>query len=175
MTHAQRFLIDLIDATRARRLTLVHGDFSPKNILVQHAADGDRLILLDHEVIHFGDPAFDIGFALTHLLSKAHHLIGWRDAFADAARRFWRVYHAGLDGPPWDDEREPMAVRHTLACLLARVVGRSPLEYLAPDERATQQHAVTDLMRDPPTAMGELINRFIERLPSDADDLTLVP
>src|SRR5262249_34295871 len=64
------FLANLIAATRKRRLALVHGDYSPKNILV-HAS---RLVLLDHEVIHFGDPAFDVGFALTHLLSKAHHV-----------------------------------------------------------------------------------------------------
>ena len=67
--------------TRERRLTLVHGDYSPKNVLVHD----DRLILLDHEVIHWGDPAFDVGFALTHLLSKAHHLPTHREAFARAA------------------------------------------------------------------------------------------
>jgi len=116
-------LRDLIQATRQRRLTLVHGDFSPKNILVQQGDDTDRLILLDHEVIHFGDPAFDVGFALTHLLSKSHHFVGWRDAFADAARRFWRVYHHGLADAAWPVDLEPMAVRHTLACLLARVIG----------------------------------------------------
>ena len=43
---------------------------APKNVLVHE----DRLVLLDHEVIHLGDPAFDLGFGLTHLLSKAHHL-----------------------------------------------------------------------------------------------------
>jgi 5-methylthioribose kinase len=48
---------------------LVHGDYSPKNVLVRD----DRLVLLDHEVIHWGQPAFDAGFALCHLLSKVHH------------------------------------------------------------------------------------------------------
>ena len=46
------FYAALIDDTYARQDTIVHGDFSPKNVLVH---DG-RLVLLDHEVIHFGDP-----------------------------------------------------------------------------------------------------------------------
>src|SRR5262249_30208506 len=67
---AAPFLPDLIPSPLARRDTIVHGDYSPKNVLV-HAG---RLVLLDHEVIHFGDPGFDLGFSLTHLLSKAHHI-----------------------------------------------------------------------------------------------------
>src|SRR5439155_6949025 len=77
---ARAFLRALIDDTRARRFTLVHGDYSPKNILVHQG----RLILLDHEVIHWGDGAFDVGFALTHLLSKANHLPAHRRAFVKA-------------------------------------------------------------------------------------------
>src|SRR6185503_2499871 len=67
---AGKFYDRLIAETATVQETLVHGDFSPKNVLVREG----RLILLDFEVIHFGDPAFDLGFSLTHLLSKAHHL-----------------------------------------------------------------------------------------------------
>jgi aminoglycoside phosphotransferase (APT) family kinase protein len=132
---AKPFLHDLIAQTRARRLTLVHGDYSPKNILVR---DG-RLILLDHEVIHWGDPMFDIGFALTHLLSKAHHLRhGW---FVQAASLFCSGYRqlAALD--------DQFAAKHTLACMLARVVGRSPLEYLDDTERRQQREWVIARLR----------------------------
>src|SRR5262249_52446091 len=66
---ATSFLNALIAETRLHRETLVHGDYSPKNVLIR---DG-QLVLLDFEVIHWGDPAFDVGFGLTHLLSKAHH------------------------------------------------------------------------------------------------------
>jgi hypothetical protein len=55
---ASDFLESLVQETLAYRTTLVHGDFSPKNILIHRG----RLVLLDHEVIHFGDPAFDLGF-----------------------------------------------------------------------------------------------------------------
>ena len=56
----------LIDECRSIQKALVHGDFSPKNVLIHQG----RLVLLDFEVIHFGDPAFDLGFSLTHLLRK---------------------------------------------------------------------------------------------------------
>lgn len=162
---AHAFLTDLIAATRARAQTLVHGDYSPKNILV-HAG---RLILLDHEVIHWGDPAFDLGFSLTHLLSKAHHLRDQRDAFAAAAHHYWTTYRQRTAGEAWAGDIEAYAVRHTLACLLARVAGRSPLEYLAADARARQQAVVTRLMADPPAQMDALIAHFVQAI-SARDD-----
>jgi 5-methylthioribose kinase len=154
------FYAELIAATRARRLTLVHGDYSPKNMLVHH----DRLVLLDHEVIHFGDPAFDLGFALTHLLSKAHHSPGLRAAFAGAARYFWRIYGETLGEVVWRADLDGWAVRHTLGCLLARVAGRSPLEYLDAAERARQQAAVVTLMPHPPETVDELVAQFIAQV-----------
>jgi aminoglycoside phosphotransferase (APT) family kinase protein len=80
----------------------VHGDYSPKNVLIH----GGRLTLLDHEVIHWGDPAFDVGFSLTHLLSKAHHRPARRRDFADAARTHWAIYHRRVAGEPWADGLE---------------------------------------------------------------------
>ena len=153
---AAAFLHDLVSRTRDRRLSLVHGDYSPKNILVR----GDRLILLDHEVIHWGDPAFDVGFALTHLLSKANHLPAHRERFATAAETFWEDYSDNVS----DDYSEWHIVRHTLGCLLARVAGRSPLEYLDADARARQQSAVLDLMQRPPSTVKNLIVAFVKRL-----------
>jgi tRNA A-37 threonylcarbamoyl transferase component Bud32 len=155
-----QFYDALIADTRARRLTLTHGDYSPKNILI-HAG---RLVLLDHEVIHFGDPAFDVGFALTHLLSKAHHLPALREQFAAAAGQLWREYRAALGDLPWTNELEPRAVRHALGCLLARVAGRSTLEYLDTAERARQRDAAIALMAQPPATVEELAEQFIRRL-----------
>lgn len=137
---ASGFLNQLIADARARRLTLVHGDYSPKNILVR---DG-RLILLDHEVIHWGDGTFDIGFAMTHLLSKARHLRDPR--FRDAAHLFWSRYLATSSAGEWDPAIELMSSRHTLGCMLARVAGRSPLEYLDDAERADQRDVVIRAM-----------------------------
>ncbi|MBA3776569.1 MAG: aminoglycoside phosphotransferase family protein, partial [Betaproteobacteria bacterium] len=140
---AERFLRDLVDETRSTRTSLVHGDYSPKNVLVHDS----RLVLLDHEGIHWGDPAFDLGFALTHLLSKAHHLSSLRQQFLQAATVFWDHYAAEMksqDVPPLDQR----VVRHTLACMLGRVVGRSPLEYLSDAERQRQRELVVAIMNE---------------------------
>lgn len=157
---ARAFLLDLVRDTGANVHTLVHGDYSPKNILVHH----ERLVLLDHEVIHFGDPAFDLGFSLTHLLSKGHHLAPLRPAFQDAAIAYWTAYLDALGELPWRAGLEERAVRHTLGCLLARVCGRSPLEYLTPGARETQRAVVLGLMAAPPAGVFELINLFLERM-----------
>ena len=160
MPYAAAFIEALVADTRATRYTLVHGDYSPKNVLVH----GDRLVLLDHEVIHFGDGAFDLGFALTHLLGKAHHLRERRGDFANAARTFWLTYRRSIGSLPWAEDVGPRAVRHTLACLLSRCVGRSPLEYLRPDAAARQANLVTSMMDAPPSNVLDLVDQFIARL-----------
>lgn len=160
---AAAFLRQLIDQTRSHSHTLVHGDYSPKNVLV-HAG---RLVLLDYEVIHWGDPAFDVGFALTHLLSKAHHIPGQRGAFVAAAVQFWRAYADGLGPVPWQNGLAQRAVGHTLACLLARVAGRSPLEYLDRAARARQQGIVCRLLHAPPSSVPALAEIFGEQLDAE--------
>lgn len=157
---AGAFLDDLAAETRGRQTVLTHGDYSPKNILVHD----DRLILLDHEAIHFGDPAFDLGFSLAHFLSKAHHLQGFRDVFARAAELYWTTYRECLGSVDWATDLEVRTVRHTLGCLLARVAGRSPLEYLNQDERGRQKVAVLSVMADSPPTMAELIAHFVRGL-----------
>jgi tRNA A-37 threonylcarbamoyl transferase component Bud32 len=153
---ASDFLRSLIAETWATRCTLVHGDYSPKNVLVHRG----RLVLLDYEVIHWGDPAFDLGFSLTHLLSKAHHVAAHRDEFAQAARLYWQSYAQQVDG--LFDDLEARTVRHTLGCLLARVDGRSPLEYLSDVERERQRKAVVALMHNSPATVDDLVNRFFQ-------------
>lgn len=151
------FIQQLVEATRAVQTTLVHGDFSPKNILVYQ----NRLILLDHEVIHVGEPAFDVGFSTTHLLSKAHHLPNQRIAFAEAAQLYWRAYRETVGDAPWSAGLEARAIQHTLACLLARVAGRSPLEYMNADERTRQRTVVVRLINALPDSMPALIDQFV--------------
>jgi fructosamine-3-kinase len=157
---ASGFLESLIHETLSCRITLVHGDFSPKNILI-HCG---HLVLLDHEVIHFGDPAFDLGFSMAHFLSKAHHMPARRSAFLAAANDYWRVYLEEVGPLAWAEKLEVRAVRHTLGCLLARVAGRSPLEYLAADEHVRQKEAVLRLIPLAPHRMADLISTFEETL-----------
>jgi 5-methylthioribose kinase len=150
----------IIQTTLSRRLCLVHGDYSPKNILVHEG----KLILLDHEVIHFGDPAFDIGFALAHLLSKAHHLPGYRQRFISATHIFWSAYTTTIAPAAWSKDVDIHAAAHGVACLLARVAGRSKLEYLSQEERMHQQEIAIKLLGNPPTSVLQLIDRFTAEL-----------
>ena len=163
---AAAFLSELIETTWSRRLTLVHGDYSPKNVL----AHGRHIVLLDHEVIHFGDPAFDVGFAMTHLLSKYHHFPERRELFRFYAEQFWEMYQGWFlearSAPHWLEQLGSHAVRHTLGCLMARVAGRSPLEYLTPDERKRQREVVLKLMRVPPATVPALIDDFTNAIKS---------
>jgi 5-methylthioribose kinase len=127
------WLIDTMDEPAVGR-TLVLGDFSPKNILV-HAGD---LVLLDFECAHAGDPAFDLGFFLTHLLLKEVRAIVAGEAkdrrYIDLTYIFWSNYldRRGLQ-PEAAGPLIYLANKHTAACCLARVDGKSPVEYL--DER----------------------------------------
>ncbi|GCE23329.1 phosphotransferase family protein [Dictyobacter kobayashii] len=163
---AATFIDTLVQATRANQLTLVHGDYSPKNVLIY----ADQLILLDHEVIHYGDPAFDIGFSLTHLLSKAHHLTEQRQEFAQAASIYWQNYKNSLGDVPWFARMEERAVRHTLACMLARVAGRSLLEYFSSAERQHQCQVILSFIDTYPATIPELISQFIERINHNDDN-----
>lgn len=163
---AAGFLQRLVEETRSCRLTLVHGDYSPKNILLRE----DKLILLDYEVAHFGEPAFDLGFSLTHFLSKAHHLTAQRALYAEAAACYWRAYIQALGNVLWARDLEPRAARHALGCLLARVSGRSPLEYLSDAERVRQRQAVLSLLPEPPCCVQDLVSQFLSRLEPCAHD-----
>ena len=152
---ARDFLEALVAATLDRRLALTHGDYSPKNVLVRRG----RLILLDFEVTHFGDPAFDIGFSLTHFLSKAHFLPSKRNAFLDMARAYWWTYVECIDAS-LALHMQPHAARHTAACLLARVAGRSPLEYFESAHQVRQKRMALDLMRQEQETVPTLIDAF---------------
>jgi aminoglycoside phosphotransferase (APT) family kinase protein len=107
---------------------LVHGDYSPKNLLVSPDR-ADHVVLLDHEVTHWGDPAFDCAFCLTHLHLKACTFPMRTRDHLELARLFWGSYLASAC--PADAcalERDSVGL---LGCLLAaRVDGKSPAEYL---------------------------------------------
>jgi 5-methylthioribose kinase len=165
---AAQFLDELVAWTLSRSDTLVHGDFSPKNVLVYNG----RLVLLDHEVLHFGDPAFDIGFSLTHFLSKALHLSQKRQELTEAARLYWRIYFDEVHTMPWSVNLGFRSARHTLASLLARACGRSPLEYLTNKERLTQRRIVIEIINKDLTNVEEVITAFATKIAAVAHETT---
>tara|TARA_Y100000590_G_scaffold464365_1_gene633623 strand:+ start:942 stop:1976 length:1035 start_codon:yes stop_codon:yes gene_type:complete len=117
-------------ATIRHRLTnnqiaLVHGDFSPKNILVSTRS----ITVIDAEICHFGDPAFDTGFLISHILLKYIHRSDLRPKLVRIAQIFWNTYLTTFDNNlPYDQER---ATCHIIGALLAaRIDGKSPAEYI---------------------------------------------
>jgi 5-methylthioribose kinase len=118
----------LIDRMMSAREALCHGDYSPKNILV-HARG---FTLVDYETAHLGDPAMDLGFCLSHLLLKAVKRSHDRAAHFDLTRSFWRGYLAESASRP-AAEWEARGTGHCGVCLLARIDGTSPVDYL-PEE-----------------------------------------
>ena len=112
-------------------------------------------------------PGFDLGFALTHLLSKAHHLPAHRDGVRGRAPFASGSVSAKRSADvPWAEDLEPRAVRHTLGCLLARVAGRSPLEYLDEESARASARRCSRLMRRPPRERRRA-GRRIRWRPSD--------
>ena len=122
----------LIRESGERRVSLVHGDWSPKNLLVS----GQSVTAIDFEVAHFGDPSFDAAFLLNHLLIKSVYRAQWRPSYQRAALRFWDVLSGAL--PEGFDWFEAETVRHLGGLLLARVDGKSPVEYVK-DEGMKEQ------------------------------------
>jgi aminoglycoside phosphotransferase (APT) family kinase protein len=122
-------LTELVEITSNTKLVLVHGDLSPKNILV--AAHGP--ILLDAECAWYGDPAFDLAFCLNHMLLKCLWRPQWRERYLACYDVLASTY---LDRVAWEPRAEIEArVAHLLPGLfLGRVDGKSPAEYLT-DEK----------------------------------------
>ncbi len=117
---------DLVQVTMTTRLALVHGDVSPKNILVGPSGP----VLLDAECAWWGDPAFDVAFCLNHLLLKT--LVVPQPGRGDLALAFDTFVTAYAASVDWEEPDATLArvARLLPALLLARVDGRSPVEYL---------------------------------------------
>jgi hypothetical protein len=158
----------IIAEMEAHPLALVHGDYSPKNIFVR--GDGD-LVILDAEVAHWGDPTFDVAFCLNHFLLKAVYHGRNYVPFLEGAQVFWRVYQANVQphpgsAPPGASVAERLGGQ-LAALFLARVDGKSPVEYLAgnADKQAIVRNtASAALARYPEVTFDDLLKHLIVAL-----------
>jgi aminoglycoside phosphotransferase (APT) family kinase protein len=115
----------LVGTTATTRRCLVHGDVSPKNILI--GPEGP--VFLDAECAWFGDPAFDLAFCLNHLLLKC---LWTPRARAGFLRCFDALAASYLAGVAWEPAArlEARTARLLPGLFLGRVDGKSPVEYL---------------------------------------------
>jgi 5-methylthioribose kinase len=109
----------------SRQVALTLGDYSPKNLFVYP----DHVMAIDFEVAHWGDPAFDVAFCLTHLILKAIHFAPRSAPYLASAARFWEDYRAAGAGLA----QQPDVVAELGCLLLARIDGKSPVEYITDD------------------------------------------
>lgn len=140
----------------AARECLVHGDFTPKNILVSD----DRMILLDCEVAWYGEPAFDVASLLNHFALKAM-LHAPRDAGMKVMiQQFWLAYQNTHPYP----EIETRVARLLLMLMLARVDGKSPVEYLEPGRQEIVRGFVQRQLPAQNFSLNHITNEWFNQL-----------
>ena len=151
LPQTSKWVLHYVDEMRARRLCIVHGDFSPKNVLVGPEL---QLWVIDFEVAHLGDPAFAVAFLLSHLMLKSLHRPELAAEYDRCALEFASTYQAGACAevaPSWE-----YVLGHVGCLLLARVEGKSPAEYLTAEERSRAQRFGEILVSGPPGTPGDL-------------------
>ncbi len=132
------------------RTCLVHGDLSPKNILITPS----RLWVIDWEVAHYGDPAFDIGFLLSHLACKALHMPSKTADYESVGRSFLSAYVTAVgDIISLDDS---YLAAQTACLLLARMDGKSPVTYLEPPAVARGRAIARSFLSEPGGTLDDL-------------------
>jgi 5-methylthioribose kinase len=144
---------DLIGTSLDIRTSLVHGDYSPKNFLVR----GENIFLIDFEVVHWGDPSFDAAFLMNHLFLKAFHQPSVSRQFIALVHDFWRTLFAAL-GPQGAEGFEVMTLRHLGGLMLARIDGKSPVEYIQDDATKQQvRHVATRILVERPRQLEDAV------------------
>ena len=120
--HIQESIFTLIDELESDHSTIVHGDFSPKNIMV---TPDEQVYILDFEVMHVGNPIFDLAFLVSHLLCKFFRAENDQEALqlGSIADKFISEYEAS-------HAIGSNLSLHTALLALARVEGKSPVNYL---------------------------------------------
>jgi len=147
---ARRAVDRVIESLAAHPRSLVHADFSPKNLLVFD----DGLMLVDFETGHFGDPAFDLGFFLSHVVLKAFHLAPRHEPILALGSEFQTVYDQVMATRVSRDELAALwrrGIENLVACAWARVDGKSPVEYLSEAARERVRSFCRSIIDAPPS------------------------
>lgn len=143
----------IAEQTRTTRHVLVHGDLSPKNIMLGPSGP----VLLDAECAWYGDPAFDVAFLLNHLTIKRRIAKPTAaTALANCASAFLEAY---LPYVEWEDDDafQSRAARLLPVLALARVDGRSPVEYLSPGQASDLAARARSVIAQAPSSLGAVL------------------
>jgi aminoglycoside phosphotransferase (APT) family kinase protein len=152
----------LAESTATTRRALVHGDVSPKNVLIGPGGP----VLLDAECAWYGDPAFDAAFCLNHLLLKCLWNPAARDGFLECFAALEGAWLAGADWEPVDRLAARVAALLP-ALMLARVDGKSPVEYLSDEaDRECVRRFAAPLILSPPRVPSALADAWRAALQS---------
>jgi len=148
----------LADTTFSTKRVLIHGDVSPKNILI--GPNGP--IFLDAECAWYGDPAFDLAFCLNHLLLKCIWTPAATDQFLESYSALATAYFDCVTWePPQQLEKRTAALLPGL--LLARIDGASPVEYITDDtNRNRVRRPARHALLNPPKTLADLRHLFRE-------------
>jgi len=138
---------------------LVHGDFSPKNILVSP----ERFVLLDCEVAWYGDPIFDVAFFLNHFILKALYLPSKSLAFTELARTALNSYKSN-SGTIFNQKFEAKLVHLILLLMMARVDGKSPVEYLNPKQQQNVRNFVYQEIGNNLDSFDTFITKWLQNI-----------
>ena len=153
-------LFALSRRTAETSLTMIHGDVSPKNILL--GPDGP--VFLDAECACIGDPAFDIAFCLNHFLLKC---LWTPSAISDFIDAFCKMASSYLDQVDWEkcDTLEERAATLLPALFLARIDGKSPVEYITKEnDRDKVRGCARALIFTPPSRLNEVAEAWQKEL-----------
>jgi aminoglycoside phosphotransferase (APT) family kinase protein len=145
------------------RECLVHGDFSPKNMLIGNA----RMVLLDCEVAWYGEPAFDVAFLVNHLLLKSLFHCPRNTELQQTIEVFLaRYYEDRALRPAQKTDLDSRTARLLLMLLLARMDGKSPVEYLADGKRDFVRNFVRSELPSSRFEMHKVISNWFSSLHS---------
>lgn len=153
-------LFGLSRRTGETRIVMVHGDISPKNILLGPAGP----VFLDAECACIGDPAFDIAFCLNHLLLKCLWNPHAREGFHACFEALAGAYLAEVDWEP-AAAVEARAASLLPGLFLARVDGKSPVEYIGSDaDRNRIRRCARSLLQSPPVRLSQVLGAWKKEL-----------
>lgn len=153
-------LFGLSRRTGATRLAMIHGDISPKNILLGPKGP----VFLDAECACIGDPAFDLAFCLNHMLLKCLWNPAARDGFFACFSAMTSAYLRQVDWEP-AATLEQRAASLLPGLLLARVDGKSPVEYIcAENDKDLVRRCARALLVSPPPRLEQVLVAWKEEL-----------